>query len=324
MAVTLADVAKQSTQPLQKGILLNLLRYSDVLGILPFETAAALDNIVVRWAELPSVASRKIGGAYTESTGTTEQLTEAIRPMGGDVDVDKILEALPNVLEKPSVTQLKMKTKALAFYFNYLFIKGGPTVDADAFNGLEYRVEQLNTARPGQKLVIGTMGTPYDPTVSTATEHVFIDKLIELDDLVGGASAFFCNKGVRQGVGRVLRRANVLDVTRDQYNRTVFEYNGAPIIDIGLRANKVTEIILNTEDPGDGGADTTSMYAVRFGQPEGLVGVQLNQLEAYLVANELQAQPSKRWRIDWVCGLAGFGDDYAARLYNLAAPSAWT
>jgi len=295
MAVTLADVAKVSKEPLQKGILLNLLRYSDILGILPFEQAAALDNIVVRWAELPAVASRKIGGAYTESTGTTEQLTEAIRPMGGDVDVDKILEALPNVLEKPSVTQINMKTKALAFYFNYLFINGGPTVDADAFNGLEYRVEQLDKVRSGQKLVIGTMGTPYDPTVSTATEHVFIDKLHDLDALVGGASAFFCNKGVRMGVGRVLRRAGVLDTTRDQFDRTVY-----------------------------GGTDTTSIYAVRFGQPEGLVGVQLNQLDAYLVTNELEAQPSKRWRIDWVVGLAGFGDNYAAREYNLAAPSAWT
>ena len=321
MAVTLSEIAKVSQSPLQKGILLNLLRFSPLLDVVPFEPADALDNIVVRWKTLPSVASRKINAGYDESTGDTEQVTESIRPMGGDIDVDKVLESLPNVLEKPSVTQINMKTKAMAFYFNYLFIKGSVAVDPDAFYGLEYRVSQL-PAR--QKFAIGSAGTPFDCTASTANEHAFVDALHEMDDLVGGASAFFCNRKMRLGVGRVLRRLGLLDTTKDQFERTVYTFNGAPIIDAGLKADKSTEIITDTEDPGDGGNDTTSIYAVHFGQPEGLVGVQLNDLDAYLVTNELESKPSKRWRIDWVVGLAGFGDYYATRMYNLEPATSWT
>lgn len=322
MAVTLVDVAKQATEPLQKGIIMNLYRFSNLLEILPFEPAKALDNIVVRWQDLPSVGSRKLNAGYSESTGTTEQLTEAVRPMGGDVDVEKVFDDLPNVLEKPSVTQLAMKAKAIAFYFNYLFVKGAETVDPDAFYGLEWRVNNLLPAR--QKLVIGSAGTPYDCTASSAAEHNFIDALLELDDLVGGADAYLCNRKMRLGVGRVLRRAGVLDTTRDQYNRQVFEFNGAPIIDAGLKADKSTEIITDTEDPGDGGSDTTSIYAVHFGGPEGLVGVQLTDPQAYLVAEELESKPTRRWRIDWFVGLAGYGDSYAARLYNLEPATSWT
>lgn len=321
MAETIVDVAKRVTSPLQKGILMNLYRHSDLLGLVPFQPAKALNNTVVRWKTLPTVGSRKLNSGYTESTGTTEQIDEAVRPMGGDVDVEKVFDDLPNVLEKPSVTQLAMKAKAMAFYFNYLFIKGSVAIDADAFYGLEYRISQL-PAR--QKLCIGTMGTPFDATASTANEHAFVDKIIELDDLVGGADVFLCNRKMRLGFGRVLRRLSLLDTTKDAYDRDFWAFDGVPIVDVGMRADKTTEILTETEDPGDEGADTASIYAVKFGSPEGLVGIQMSDLQAYLVAEELESKPVRRWRIDWFVGLAGFGDSYVARLYNLKGASVWT
>lgn len=152
MAVTIADLAKQSTEPLQKGILMNLYRFSPLMEYVPFVPAAALDNIVVRWNKLPTVGSRKFNEGYDESTGTTEQLTESIRPIGGDVDVENVFDQVSNVLEKPSVTQINMKTKAMAFLFNRLFVKGSPTLDPDAFYGLEWRINNSLPAR--QKFAI--------------------------------------------------------------------------------------------------------------------------------------------------------------------------
>jgi len=324
MAVTLNDYAKQATQPLRKGIILNLLRQSDVLAEVPFETVNALSNIAIRWNTLPDAGFRKINAGYTEGGGTTEQITEAVKGLGGDVDFDRVFDKVSNYIEAPRVTQTKMKTKAVASVFNYYFVKGSPTLDADGFYGLEYRVDNLPSR---QKIAVGVAGTPHDATASTANEHAFLDAFHELNDLVGGASAYFCNRTMRLGVGRVLRRVGLLDVTKDQFEREVWSFGGAPIVDVGLQRDQATEIITDTEDPGDGGDDTTSIYAVRWGTDDGMLGIQLEPLEAYLVGgedHELEAKPVKRLRIDWWVGLAGFGSYYAARAYNLAAATGWT
>jgi len=324
MALTINDYAKQSTDPLRKGILMNLLRYSDVLGILPFENVEALESVAIRWQNLPDVAFRKINAGYTEGSGDTEQIVEAVKGLGGDVDIDRVFELVKNVIEDPKVTQTRMKVKSMGYTFNYYFMQGSPTVDADGFYGLYHRVDNLPSR---QKFAIGSAGTPFDVTASTANEHKFVDAFHKLNALVGGANAFFCNFDMRLGVGSVLRRLNLLDVTKDQFDREVFSFLGAPVIDIGLKADQSTEIITDTEDPGDGGADTTSITAVRFGTDDGLIGIQLNELNPYWVGgedHELEAKPVRRLRIDWWAGLAGYGSYYAARMYNLKPQSGWT
>lgn len=324
MAVTLADHAKQETDPLRKGILMNLLRQSDVLALIPFEVVSALDSIAVRWQTLPTAGFRKVNAGYSEGSGKTEQITESLKALGGDVDFDRVFDKIQNYIESPRVTQTKMKTKAVASVFNYYYIKGGPAVDADGFSGLEYRVDNLPSR---QKIAVGVAGTPHDATASTANEHAFLDALHELNDLVGGASAYFCNRKMRLGIGRVLRRVGLLDTTKDQFDREVWSFGGAPIVDVGLQRDQSTEIITDTEDPGDGGADTTSIYAVNFGTDDGLLGIQLEPLEAYMVGgedHEMEEKPAKRLRIDWWVGLAGFGSYYAARAYNLEPASSWT
>jgi len=324
MAFTVNDYAKQETDPLRKGILMNLLRYSNVIGLVPFEDVNSLDSIAVRWETLPEAAFRKINDGYTEGSGRTEQITESVKGLGGDVDFDRVFDKVSNYIEHPRVTQTKMKTKATAFVFNYYFVRGSPVLDADGFYGLEYRVDNL-PAR--QKFALGAAGTPYDCTVDVAHEHGFLDGLHELNALVGGADAYFCNFGMRLGLGKVLRRLGLLDTTKDQFDREVYGFGGAPIIDVGLQHDQATEIIIDTEDPGDGVGDTTSIYAVKFGLDDGLIGIQLDNLEAYWVGgdeHELEAKPAKRLRIDWWVGLAGFGSYYAARMYNLMPAGDWT
>lgn len=327
MAVTLADIAKQSEIPLKKGVLMALLRHAPVLEMLPFEDVSQLNNIAVRWSSLPSVGFRKINAGYSESSGTTEQVEESVKGFGGDVDLDTVFDHITNVIEDPRVTQTNMKLKALAYSFNYHFIQGGPAVDPDGFYGLYHRIDSL-AAR--QKFAIGSAGTPHDVTASTANQHKFMDGIVKLFHLVGGADAFFCNFNTRLGFASVLRRLNLLDTSKDMFDREVFAYNGAPIIDIGVRGDQSTEIILDTEDPGDGGTDTTSIVAVNFGAAdEGLVGMELTgkPFDAYWVGgedHELEAKPVRRLRVDWWCGLAGMGKYHSARMYNLAAQTAWT
>lgn len=325
MAVTLLDAAKQMTEPLRKGVILDLCRQSELLSIVPFENVSALDNVALRWDELPTAAFRMINAGYDEGSGKTEQVTESVKLLGGDVDFDKVYDKITNWIEHPRVTQTKMKIKATASVFNYYFIKGGPELDAQGFNGLEYRVKNLVDSR--QNFALGTAGTPFDVTASAANEHKFLDGLHKLSKYVGGANAFFCNQALQLGVAGVLRRISLLDTTKDQFDRNIDTFGGAQIVDVGLQRDQATEIITDTEDPGDGGSDTTSIYAVRWGTDDGMVGIQLDELDAYLVGgedHELESKPVKRLRIDWGVGLAGFGSFYVARMYNIKPAGSWT
>ena len=324
MAVTIADLAKQSKDPLQASVLENLLRYSDLLNLLPFENVTALTSVVVRWATLPRADFRKLNAGYTEGSGQTEQIEEGIKIMGGDVDIDRMFDRVTNVIQPVATTQTLMKLKAMAYNFNYYFIAGSPTVDANGFYGIDYRVSTLPSR---QKFALGTAGTPFDVTSSTANEHKFLDGLHKLNKVVGGADAYFMNEAMWLGVSGVLRRLGLLDTTKDSYDREFVSFMGAPLIDIGLKADQTTEIITDTQDPGDGGDDTTSIYAVKFGSDEGLTGIQLNDLEAYWVGgdnHELEDKPVRRLRIDWGVGLAGFGSYYAAQMYNIEPAGSWT
>ena len=114
MALTLADLSKQEVQPLKKFILENLLRYSDVMSLVPMKKVDSLSSIVVRWKALPSVAYRQINGTYTESTGSTEQITEGVYALGGEVKFDRIFDMVNNTIEDPKKTQTQMKVRAIA------------------------------------------------------------------------------------------------------------------------------------------------------------------------------------------------------------------
>jgi hypothetical protein len=118
MALTLADLARQETEPLKKVIMLNLIRYSDLMSLIPFEKWDSLTAIVTRWKTLPSVGFRQVNGGYTESTGTTEQISEGLYALGGDVQYDRVFDMVKNVIEDPKKTQTNMKLKAISYAFN--------------------------------------------------------------------------------------------------------------------------------------------------------------------------------------------------------------
>lgn len=170
MAVTLADLARQERQPLQKFILLNLLRYSDLMGLVPFENADSLSNIVVRWKELSSVAFRQVNGTYSEGTGTTEQVTEGLYALGGEVKYDRVFDMVKNTIEDVKATQTKMKLKAIAYKFNDAFINGDHVSDVNSFEGVNKRIASYLPSR--QSISIGTA---FDVTSTAANEHKLIN-----------------------------------------------------------------------------------------------------------------------------------------------------
>ena len=91
MSLTLLEAAKLQQDPLKRGVIEVFPRTSPVLEWLPFMDVAGNAYTYNQEEALPGVAFRGIGESYTESTGTVNPVTEALKIMGGTSDVDRAL-----------------------------------------------------------------------------------------------------------------------------------------------------------------------------------------------------------------------------------------
>ena len=331
MAVTLAQVAKLSDAPLRKGIILNMIRESPILGMVPFENVNSLSSVAVRWTNLPSVAFRKVNAGYTASEGDVEQVYESVYGFGGDIELDRVFKKITgSLIQDPRTLQIEMKTKAMAIKFSDYFINGDHAVDVDGFEGLKKRVSNM----PSRQSVRASPTTDVlDPTASAANARLFLDKWEQAMYSANGGNvnAILCNEGLKWGLGRVLRYLNasggvLLDTSKDEFEREILTYKGAPIMDAGLKSDQSTEIISATETAEDAGTDATSAYFVPFNMEQGITGIQLSEMEVYdpLDGGEKSDKPTNLVRVEWWCGLAGFGSYGFTRLHNIETPSSWT
>lgn len=304
--LTLNEYFKQSKDPMQKGLIADLLRYSDLMKIVPVDSVKALRVSATRWQTLPGVAFRKYGGGYTESSGTTEQFTETLALLGGDVKFDR-LSNIGDFIEDPIVTQMNMKAKAMAFKFNDSLINGDHAVDADGFEGLKKRVSNM-PARQTIWLDANGNGTGASLKVlaNEANEQAFLDALHKAIKRCDGANALLSNEDTQLGLGQVLRRLKLATTITDAYEHVWDSFQNVPLVDVGLKGDKSTEIITNTEAVA--AADATSIYAVRFDTDDGvrvidLAGAGGPNVYDPLNGGEMEAGPQKLRRIDWPVGL---------------------
>lgn len=304
--LTLNEYFKQSKDPMQKGMIADLLRYSDLMKIVPIDSVSALRVSATRWQTMPSVAFRKYGGGYTESSGTTEQFTETLALLGGDVKFDRLAN-VGDFIEDPVVTQMNMKAKAMAFKFNDSLINGDHATDADGFEGLKKRVSNM-PSRQTIWLDASANGTGASLKVlaSEANEQLFLDALHKGIKRVDGATHMLSNEDTQLGLGMVLRRLKLNTIMKDAHDHTWDTFNNVPLIDVGLKSDKSTEIITNTELVAD--ATGTSLYCVRFDTDDGVRAIDLKggggpNVYDPLNGGEMEAGPQKLRRIDWPVGL---------------------
>ena len=218
---------------------------------------------------------------------------------------------------------------SLALTFNDYFINGDLGTDASGFEGLKKRISLMPTRQ--KVCVTTTAATSLDVTASAANCLLFwtgMEKAREYANR-GQVNAIICNQDMKLGIGRTLRYVNnsggqALDVTKDSFDRQVLSWQGAPVIDIGLKKDQSTEIITDTETDADSTHSvSTSIYFCSFNEQQGISGIQLRPLEVIPNAEKDVATVDKTL-IEWVVGLAGFGSYGFTRLWNILAPDTWT
>lgn len=323
---SLAEFAKLDKDDLRAGVIMTLLRYSPIMDKIPWENTGSLRSEATRWNTLPDTGFRKIGGTYTASEGSYDQIWESVYPFGGKISWDRIFELTKNTIKDPVADQVEMKLRSLALTFNNYFINGDHAVDEDGFEGLKKRVAAMPTRQT--VYAAGAASAALDPTASTANGRAFIDaweKAVQYCN-AGQVNAIFMNENMILGFTRVLRYLNIaggqiLDYTKDNFSRRVLSWNGIPFVDVGYKYDLTTEIITDTEVAGDSGTDATSVYFVSYDSIEGMTGIQLKNMDI-IDSDDDQLQKSKI--IDWICGLATWGKYGLVRMANCEGASNWT
>lgn len=324
MAWTLAEFSKIETDTLRKSVMDTLLMESNVLQFVPWETIGALATTVVKYQDLPSVGFRKINAGYAESIGHFEQKVENISLLGGMIDTDKALARAKNSIADARAIQQVMMVKAIGYEFNDKFINGNPTADPEEFKGLSKRVDDVVAEGfTEQKIDLGgDYGAARDDGIlyDTTESHNFLNKLDQLIYSIKGHNPDFLlmNKKMLLCLRALLRKEKLLDNTKDMFDRVVDVYQSVKLVDIGVKADQITEIITNTEDPDDLYTSdlSTSIYAVKFGIGEFLWGIQEYPMEVD-DKGLLEDKPVYRTEVDWPLGLAHIDPRCIARLCNI-------
>lgn len=308
MALTLAEAATLSENDLQRGVIETFVIESSILDRLPLKPIEGNAFAYNVEATLPGVAFRGVNEAYVESTGTFNQAFEKLSILGGDADVDRfIVQTLGNVNDQRAL-QTRAKIKASTYKFQDAFFNGDVAVEPKGFDGLKKRLT-------GNQV----LDADTDGMGPVEAGHDFFDALDACFGAVaGGPDVAYANASILSKILSAGRRLGGADVIRaDGATKRAVVWNGVPILDPGNRPDGTP--ILGTNETVGANSDTSSLYAVKFGEDEadqavtGLTngGVQVDDL------GELQEKPAYRTRIEFYCGVAVFGGRAAARLRGL-------
>ena len=305
-AWNLAELSKIETDTLRKSVIDTLLMESNLLQLVPWETIGQLATTIVRIQDLPSVGFRKINAGYAATIGHFEQKVENISLMGCYMDCDKAIARAKNTIADARAIMQVMALKGAAYKFNDKFINGDPATDPEEFKGILKRVDDVvDEGYTGQ--YINNAGTSGDGILlSTGESHNFLNKLDELIYAMKGHSPdiLLMNKKMLLALRSLLRKEKLLDNAKDMFDRNIDMYGGARLVDIGVKADQITDIITSTETlEAAGAAESTSIYAVKFGIGELLWGIQEYPMEVE-DKGLLEATPVYRTELDWPLGLA--------------------
>ena len=158
-----------------------------------------------------------------------------------------------------------------------------------------------------QTINLASGGDALKVLASAANEKTYLDALHQAIKYCDGATHIFMNENTWLKHGSLVRDLGLTYNMVDMYERQWESFANIPLVDVGLKSDKSTEIIPNNEDPGDAGNDATSIYVARIDTDDGLCGIQLKGMDMNIYdplgGKEMESKPSYLRRIDWAVGL---------------------
>lgn len=290
MPLTLVEAAKLSAnngEDKRAAVISMFARESSLLAAMPFENINGNAYAYSREGSLPGIAFRGVNEAYTESVGVINPLTEALKIGGGDLDVDMAI--IKTQGDNVRATHEAMKAKALAAEITRVIIKGDSTSQPREFDGLQVRLT-------GAQLI--------DAGATAGGDALSLALLDQAIDQTASPTHILSSKAVRRLMTTAARSSTVggyITYEKDAFGRRLTQYNDLPWITPYEDNDGTSPLAFDEANPGGGSAVGTSIYVLSL-RPGMLSGIQNGIMEVRDLG-ELQTQPVKRTRVEWLVGM---------------------
>jgi hypothetical protein len=308
MALTIleaARIAANNGEDKKAGVLMTFAETSPLLAAMPIVSIAGNSYAYVRESVLPGIAFRAVNEGYTESAGATAQISEPLKLIGGDLDVDKFL-VQTNGAQVRSVHE-RMKATALAQQIGIKLIKGDATITTKEFNGLEARYGGTT-----QSVVTGAQVKDNPTASSSALSMKALDEVIDLVDPGIGQKVLVMTKAMARNMLAYLRSSSTaISMTVNEFGQRVTSYYGMPIL---IADQNGDQAAIGVDDDGSG---WQSIWCAALG-PSGLHMIQSGGITVTDLG-EVHTAPVYRTRVEWYCGLVDEHPRCVARLADVSA-----
>lgn len=171
------------------------------------------------------------------------------------------------------------------------FFNGDGSSDAKSFDGLAKAIPS------GQAIAVANNGGP-----------LTLDLMDQLIDTIrpGKPDVLCLSKRTRRKLSSLRRTSgNLLETDVDQFGQRALYYDGIPLV--------VDDFISDTETQGTSGAVCSSVFALKFGQGAGVMGLEHGGIQVDDLG-DLETKDASRHRIKWYVALAVFSELGVARL----------
>lgn len=279
-----------SNNYLESGVIEELIDRESLFALMPFTPVNSKAYVYNREdvANQPTVQFMDVNGTIPESAGRVTLVTETLKIIAGDVDVDKFLiKTMGDTNDQVSI-QLAMKAKAMARTIKDKLINGDAGVNPLEFNGLK-----KVCAAAGRTNALGgalTMG----------------DLDVLKDEVKRGADAYMMNQRCWRAIRELYRVAggNTADMFMvTNFGITVPAFDGTPII-----INDFIPTVTNNTD----------IYALRLNEGDGFHGlIGSNGVEIEEIGT-VQNKDSYRYRIKTYMGTCLKSTDSVSELTGVA------
>lgn len=273
-ALTLADQAIISNDPLVKEITKSLHKTWNALKDIPLVTNPSLRQVGTRMTNqagsFPTINWATINEEPVVSKGKPKQYEESMYLIRNKIQVDHVLLDQPNNIIDPVEMQIQYYMESLAYDFNDKFINNNPvTGDQDCFPGLRYRMDNYDQFDIPAEMRVDGGGV--DLTASGG--NAFMEKLQQLLDNMnspdGEGVVLYCSERMKRRIEFAIRAMGIgagFDITRDNFDHPVEMYKAAKVRAVGRKADGVTHILAAENAAGVAGSGNfESIFAVRYG-----------------------------------------------------------
>lgn len=299
MAVTLEESAKLSQDMLYKGVVEEMMKASPMLQHYPFVEIVGNALALTREDEdnMGNAGFVATGGVIGSTEAKFSQTTFSLYNLVAQADVPGLVQKTRSNMVDQMAAQVSIKSKLMTYQFEERAFYGDSS-DDEGFDGLHELVATGQMIHAGA----GDVGS-----------NVTIPLLDELYDTVKGGppDLIVMNKNVRRRLSQYLRTVGSYTTDRDNYGNYFMIWNDVPIV-CSDHLLQTEDISGDTYDAPTGGL-TSSIFAIRFGEGDGLVGIQNGGIDTQ-VFDKLEEYDAARTRLLWYVGQALYSTKAIARL----------